>query len=155
MARAREKQLSQVVSELGLDKQNKGTIGRLLNHGGIGQVEEGADGRMSIQVRIPEDELTYSPSITVMPHAGELEIEFFNDDTNTHCAQVPSNGDYQWIWLPNGSRGKVNVTLDGPGYYWYGSNVGNDEGRGLMGAIVVLGDVPDEAKLDRPPQPRP
>ena len=40
-------------------------------------------------------------------------------------------------------------------YYWYNSNVGNDEGRGLMGAIVVLGDVPEEAKLDRPPQPRP
>ena len=155
MARAREKQLSEVVSELGLDKQNRGTIGRLLNHGGIGQVEEGSDGRMSIQVRIPEDELTYSPSIIVMPHAGELEIEFFNDDTNTHCAMVPSNGDYQWIWLPNFSRGKVTVTLDGPGYYYYGSNVGNDEGRGLTGAIVVMGDVPEEARLDRPPQPRP
>jgi PQQ system protein len=110
---------------------------------------------MSIQVRIPEDELTYSPSITVMPHAGELEIEFLNDDKNTHCAIVPSNGDYQWIWLPNHSRGKVSVTLDGPGYYWYSSNVGNDEGRGLMGAIVVLGDVPEEARLDRPAQPRP
>ncbi|MDQ4062739.1 MAG: copper oxidase [Actinomycetota bacterium] len=155
MARAREKQLSEVVSELGLDKQNSGTIGRLLNHGGLGQVQEGSDGRMSIQVHIPEDELTYSPSIIVMPHAGELEIEFFNDDTNTHCAMVPSNGDYQWIWLPNFSTGKVTVTLDGPGYYWYGSNVGNDEGRGLMGAIVVMGDVPEEAKLDRPPQPRP
>jgi PQQ system protein len=155
VARAREKQLSQVVSELGLDKQNKATIGRLLNHGGIGQVEEGSDGRMRIQVRIPEDELTYAPSITVMPRAGELEIEFFNDDKNTHCAIVPSNGDYQWIWLPNHSRGKVSVTLDGPGYYWYSSNVGNDEGRGLMGAIVVLGDVPEEARLDRPAQPRP
>jgi PQQ system protein len=155
MARAREKQLSEVVSELGLDKQNAGTIGRLLNHGGLGHVEEGSDGRMSIQIRIPEDEMTYSPSIAVMPHAGELEIEFLNDDTNTHCAMVPSNGDYQWIWLPNSSRGKVTVTLDGPGYYWYGSNIGNDEGRGLMGAIVVLGEVPEEAKLDRPPQPRP
>ena len=116
MARAREKQLSEVVSELGLDKQNSGTIGRLLNHGGLGHVEEGPDGRMSIQVRIPEDELTYSPSIIVMPHAGELEIEFINDDTNTHNATVPSNGDFQWLWLPNFSRGKVNVTLDGPGY---------------------------------------
>jgi PQQ system protein len=110
---------------------------------------------MSIQVRIPEDELTYSPSITVMPHAGELEIEFFNDDTNTHNATVPSNGDFQWLWLPNFSRGKVNVTLDGPGYYWFNSIIGNDEGRGLMGAIVVMGEVPEEAKLDRPPQPRP
>ncbi len=155
MARAREKQLSEVVSELGLDHQNKGTIGRLLNHGGIGQAEEDADGRMKIQIRIPEDELTYSPSIAVMPHAGELEIEFFNDDKNTHAAMVPNNGGYKWQGLPNHSTGKVTVTLDGPGYYWYGSNFGNDEGRGLMGAIVVMGDVPDEAKLDRPPQPRP
>ena len=155
MARAREKQLSQVVSELGLDKQNKATIGRLLNHGGLGHVEERSDGTMTATIRITEDELTYSPSILVMPHGGELEIEFFNDDKNTHCAIVPSNGDYQWIWLVNHSRGKVTVTLDGPGYYWYSSNVGNDEGRGLMGAIVVMGDVPDEAKLDRPPQPRP
>jgi PQQ system protein len=155
MATAGQQELSAVVSELGLDHQNKATIGRLLNHGGLGHVEEGADGRMSATIRITEDELTYSPSILVMPHGGELEIEFLNDDKNTHCAIVPSNGDYQWIWLPNHSRGKVNVTLDGPGYYWYSSNVGNDEGRGLMGAIVVMGDVPDEAKLDRPPQPRP
>ena len=150
-----QQELSEVVSELGLDKQNAASIGRLLNHGGLGHAEEGADGRMSAMIRIPEDEMTFCPSILVMPHGGELEIEFLNDDKNTHCAIVPSNGDYQWIWLPNHSRGKVNVTLDGPGYYWYSSNVGNDEGRGLMGAIVVMGDVPDEAKLDRPPQPRP
>jgi PQQ system protein len=115
VARAREKQLSQVVSELGLDKQNKATIGRLLNHGGLGHVEERSDGTMTATIRITEDELTYSPSILVMPHGGELEIEFFNDDKNTHCAIVPSNGDYQWIWLVNHSRGKVTVTLDGPG----------------------------------------
>ena len=155
VARAREKQLSQVVSELGLDHQNKATIGRLLNHGGLGHVEEKSDGTMTATIRITEDELTYSPSILVMPHGGELEIEFLNDDKNTHCTIVPSNGDYQWIWLVNHSRGKMTVNLDGPGYYWYSSNVGNDEGRGLMGAIVVMGDVPDEAKLDRPPQPRP
>jgi PQQ system protein len=150
-----QQELSAVVSELGLDHQNKATIGRLLNHGGLGHVDEGDDGRMSATIRITEDELTYSPSILVMPHGGDLEIEFLNDDKNTHCAIIPSNGDYQWIWLPNHSRGKVNINLDGPGYYWYSSNVGNDEGRGLMGAIVVMGDVPDEAKLDRPPQPRP
>jgi PQQ system protein len=155
VARAREKQLSEVVSELGLDHQNKATIGRLLNHGDLGHVEEKSDGTMTATIRITEDELTYSPSILVMPHGGELEIEFLNDDKNTHCTIVPSNGDYQWIWLVNHSRGKMTVNLDGPGYYWYSSNVGNDEGRGLMGTIVVLGDVPDEAKLDRPPQPRP
>ena len=156
VARAREKQLSQVVSELGLDKQNKGDDRSHCSTTEASRtLRRGPTDGMSIQIRIPEDELTYSPSITVMPHAGELEIEFFNDDTNTHCAQVPSNGDYQWIWLPNGSRGKVNVTLDGPGYYWYGSNVGNDEGRGLMGAIVCWGTFRKRLNLDRPPQPRP
>ena len=154
MATAKE-ELSVVVRELGLDKQNRAAIGRLLNHGGIAHAEEGADGRMSIQVRIPEDELTYSPSIIVMPHAGDLELEIFNDDENTHCALLPSNGDKQWIWLPVYSRGVVTLNLDGPGYYWFSSPIGNDEGRGLVGAIVVLGDAPPEARLDRPPQPRP
>src|SRR5215210_4124511 len=148
--------LAEAVSELGLDKQNSATIGRMLTlGGGLAHAEEGSDGRMHAQISIPEDELTFSPSILVMPHAGEIELEFFNDDKNTHCALLPSNGDYVWLWLPNHSRGTASLDLDGPGYYWYSSNVGNDEGRGLMGTIVVLGDVPEEARLDRPDQPRP
>ena len=83
-------------SEIGLDKQNKAGLGRLLTNGPIAQAEEGADGRMSTQIRIPDDELIYStPRSSSCPMRGELEIEFVNDDTNTHCAQVPSNGDYQ------------------------------------------------------------
>ena len=149
-------ELSAAVKELGLDIPNRATIGRLITHGGgLGHAEEGADGRMSAQVRIPPDETIYEPSIIVMPHAGDLELEIFNDDENTHCALLPSNGDKRWIWLPVYSRGVVTLNLDGPGYYWFSSNVGNDEGQGLFGAIVVLGDVPEEAKLDRPPQPRP
>ena len=156
MTTADEKQsLSEMVSELGLDKQNRATIGRLLTHGGgLGHAEEGADGVMRATIRIPEDELIYEPSILVVPHGGDIELEFFNDDTNTHCALLPSNNDYQWLWLPNFSRGTASINLDGPGYYWYSSNVGNDEGKGLFGAIVVLGDVPQEARLDRPAQPR-
>src|SRR3712207_7206306 len=38
-ARREEQVLSEVVSELGLDKQNRATIGRLLTHGG-GRSEE-------------------------------------------------------------------------------------------------------------------
>ena len=78
-----------------------------------------------------------------------------NDDKNTHCAVLPSNGDTQFIWLVNHSKGTATLELDGPGYYWYGSTTGNDEGRGLTGAIVVSGNVPPEARLDRPPQPQP
>lgn len=148
-------ELSGWVSALGLDRQNKGTLGRLVTLGGLGHAEEGPDGRLHARVRIPPDELTWEPSIIVMPHGGDLELELVNDDQNTHCALLPSNGDQQWIWLPVHSRGTATLNLDGPGYYWYGSNIGNDEGRGLLGMIAVLGDVPQEARLDRPPQPRP
>jgi len=143
-----------VLREMGLDGQNQATIGRLLATGGVKNADE-ADGRMSIQVRIVPDQLIWDPSVIVMPHAGQLDIEFINDDQNTHCALVPSNGDSQWMWLPNYTRGTMSVTLDGPGYYWFSSNIGNDEGRGLIGAIVVKGDVPESARLDRPQQPRP
>jgi PQQ system protein len=146
---------SAALSELGLDRQNKGTLGRLLATGNLGHAEEGADGRMRAQVRIPPDELIWDPSILVMPHGGDIDLEIVNDDENTHCALCPSNGDNQFIWVPNSSRGTATLNLDGPGYYWFSSPIGNDEGRGLIGAIVVMGDVPQEARLDRPAQPRP
>ena len=139
----------------GLDKQNGATLGRILGRGRVGTAEEGPDGKMRATVRILEDELVFDPGVLVLPHAGEVEIEFFNDDKNTHCAVLPCNGDYKFIWLVNNSRGTANLELDGPGYYWYGSRTGNDEGRGLTAAIVVQGDAPPEAKLDRPPQPQP
>lgn len=146
---------SAVLSEIGLDKQNKAALGRLLGTGSLGHAEEGPDGRMRAKVRIPLDELIWEPSILVMPRSGDLDLEITNDDQNTHCALLPSNGDEQFIWLPNLSRGTASLNLDGPGYYWFSSPIGNDEGRGLTGAIVVRGEVPQEARLDRPPQPRP
>jgi PQQ system protein len=146
---------SALLSEIGLDKQNRASIGRLIATGDIGRAEEGPEGHMRARIRIPPDELTWEPSILVIPHSGDLDLVIVNDDTNTHCALLPSNGDNKWMWLPIYSRGEVTLSLDGPGYYWFSSNLGNDEGRGLIGAIVVLGDVPPEARLDRPPQPRP
>jgi PQQ system protein len=139
----------------GLDKQNGATLGRILGRGRVGKAEEGSGGKMTATVRIPEDELVFDPGVLVLPHAGVVEITFINDDKNTHCAVLPCNGDYKFIWLVNSSKGTATLELDGPGYYWYGSRTGNDEGRGLTGAIVVQGDAPDEAKLDRPPQPQP
>jgi PQQ system protein len=139
----------------GLDHQNGATLGRILGRGKVGRADDGSDGTMRATVRIPEDELVFEPGVLVMPHAGTLELELINDDKNTHCAVLPSNGDSQFIWLVNHSRGTATLHLDGPGYYWYGSRTGNDEGRGLTGAIVVEGDAPEEARLDRPPQPRP
>jgi PQQ system protein len=144
---------SDVVEEL--LRQNGTTLGRMLGRGSVGFAEEGPDGKMTATIRIPEDELVYEPVVLVLPHAGEVELTLINDDKNTHCAVLPSNGDMQFIWLVNSSKGTATLHLDGPGYYWYGSRTGNDEGRGLTGAIVVQGDAPPEAKLDRPPQPQP
>lgn len=139
----------------GLRKQNGATIGRLLANGNVGRAEEAPDGRMRARIRIQPDQLVWDPAVLVMPHGGDIELELINDDKNTHCALLPSNGDSQFIWLVNQSRGTATLNLDGPGYYWYGSPTGNDEGRGLTGAIVVMGEAPPEARLDRPPQPRP
>jgi PQQ system protein len=144
-----------MLSELGLDRQNGATLGRVLANGNVAQAEEGPDGRMRATIKIRPDELIWDPSVLVLPHGGDLDLELVNDDLNTHCALLPSNGDSQFIWLVNHSRGTASLNLDGPGYYWFGSPTGNDEGRGLTGAIVVLGEVPPEARLDRPAQPRP
>jgi PQQ system protein len=144
-----------LVSELGLDAQNKAALGQVLGTGTIEHATERPDGRMEATIRIRPDELSWDPSILVMPHGGDIELELINDDLNTHCALLPSNGDRKFIWLVNHSRGHATLNLDGPGYYWFSSPTGNDEGRGLTGAIVVLGDVPPEARLDRPDQPRP
>src|SRR6476469_1514560 len=144
-----------LLNELGLNAQNKASLGRVLGTGTIGRAAEGADGRMSATIRIRPDEISWDPAILVMPHGGDIDLELINDDLNTHCALLPSNGDRKFIWLVNHSKGRATLNLDGPGYYWFSSPTGNDEGRGLTGAIVVLGEVPPEARLDRPDQPRP
>ena len=137
------------------DKQNEEIIGRLFAHGGLAHAEEGADGVMRIDVRVPPGELIWKPAIIVMPRSGELEIDLFNDDPWVHHAAImPSNGDKQFVMLPIDARGKARVSLDGPGYYWFGCPVGNHVGRGMLGLILVRGDVPEEGRLDRPKQPR-
>ena len=144
-----------LLRELGLDKQNHAALGAVLCTGSIAEATERADGTMEATIRIKEDDLCWDPAILVMPHGGDIELTVINDDKNTHCALLPSNGDRKFIWLVNHSKGRATLNLDGPGYYWFSSPTGNDEGRGLTGAIVVLGDAPPEARLDRPPQPRP
>ncbi|WP_326837351.1 MSMEG_3727 family PQQ-associated protein [Amycolatopsis rhabdoformis] len=138
-----------------LSGQNKATIGAVLGSGTIAKATERADGTMEATITIHEDAMTWDPGVLIMPHSGVLELTIINDDKNTHACLLPSNGDRQFIGLLNHSKGTATLELDGPGCYWYGSPAGNDEGRGLMAAIVVTGEVPPEAKLDRPAQPRP
>lgn len=147
--------LGEVMSELGLDRPNGATVGRLVLTGGVGYATEDDSGRMSGTLRIPAYAMGWEPSVLMLPHGGDLELELINDDPDNHCATLPCNGDKRWIWLPTRSRGTAALNLDGPGYYWFGSTIANNEGRGLIGVIVVQGEVPAEGRLDRPQQPRP
>ena len=146
-----------LVNELpNVDRQNKAIIGRLFAHGGLAHAKAGADGVMRVEVRVPPGELIWTPAIIVMPRPGELEVDLFNDDPYVHHAAIlPSNGDKQFVMLPIHAGGRARVTLDGPGYYWFGCPGANHVGRGMLGLILVRGDVPPEARLDRPEQPRP
>ena len=86
-----------LMDKRGLATQNKAALGRVLGTGNIGQATERADGRMEATVRIRPDEIAWDPSILVMPHGGDLELELIHDDLNTHCALLPSNGDRKFI----------------------------------------------------------
>ncbi len=146
-----------LVNELpGVDRQNQELLGRLFALGGLAHAKEGPDGVMRVDVRAPKGELIWTPAIIVMSRPGELEVELSNDDPYVHHAAIfPSNGDKQFVMLPIQTRGRVQINLDSPGYYWFDCPVGNHGGRGMLGLILVRGDVPAEARLDRPEQPRP
>ena len=138
-----------------LDRPNKAIVARLFAHGGLSHATVDVDGVMRDRIRVDENQFIWQPSIIVMPHAGELELEFTNDDQHFHIAFMPSDGDRQVLQLPTETAGQVRLRLDQPGLYWFGCPVSNHAGRGMLGLIVVAGDVPAEATLDRPKQRRP
>ena len=111
---------------------------------------------MRASVRIPSGEYLWRPAIIVMPRGGELELDIYNEDPYSHhAALLPSSGERHALVLPVNSRGRARIRLDQPGYYWFGCPVANHAPRGMLGFIFVYGDTPAQAKLDRPPQPRP
>jgi PQQ system protein len=138
-----------------LDKPNEAIVARLFAHGGLSHAEVDGDGVMRDRIRVPANEFIWRPAIIVMPRAGELELNFSNDDQNLHIAFMPSDGDRQALMLPMKSGGRVRVRLGQPGLYWFGCPVSNHAGRGMLGLVLVKGEVPADAKLDRPRQRRP
>jgi PQQ system protein len=139
-----------------VDAPNKDIVGRLFAHGGLAHAELGDDGVQRASIRVPENQYIWEPAIIVMQRAGALELEFQNPDQNFHIAFLPSNGEREVLELPSGTAGKATVRLDQPGLYWFGCPVANHAGRGMLGLIIVRGDVtPPEARLDRPQQRRP
>jgi PQQ system protein len=145
-----------LVNELpAVDDPNKAIVARLFAHGGLSHARLGADGVFRDEIRIPKHEYIWRPAIIVMRHGGELEIDFANEDEAFHIAFMPSNDNRRALELPVKQRGTVRVRLDAPGLYWFGCPVSNHAGRGMLGLVLVKGEVPAEAKLDRPRMPRP
>jgi PQQ system protein len=138
-----------------VDEPNKALLARLFATGGLSEARAGADGVMRSSVRIRRDQLVYEPSIVVMPHAGELELAVRNEDEAVHVLYLPSNGQRQVLILPQHKGGTARLRLDEPGLYTIACPVSNHAGRGELGVIIVEGEVPAAARLDRPAQRRP
>lgn len=145
-----------LVNELAhVDHQNEFIVGRLFAHGGAGRAELGGDGVWRVQVKVVNGEYLWNPAVIILKHAGVLEVEFSNPDAFAHhAAYLPSNGNRVLMALPPLENGRARIELDGPGLYWFGCPVSNHAGRGMLGLVVVGGEVPEEAKLDRPKQER-
>jgi PQQ system protein len=145
-----------LVNELpNVDHPNEAIVARLFAHGGLSRAKLGSDGVFRDRIYVPKNQYIWYPAIVTMERGGDLELEFSNDDVVTHAAFVPSDGDRQVLMLPVKHAGKVRVTLNNPGLYWFGCPISNHAGRGMLGLVIVKGEVPADAKLDRPKQRRP
>ncbi len=148
-------EMATLMNELpNLDEPNEAIIGRIYATGGASRAELGSDGIMRDRIRIPKDEYLWYPAVIIMPRGGTLELDITNEDHRLHAIFAASNGDRQIMSLPAATRGVIRVQLDQPGYYWFGCPVENHLGRGMLGLVLVKGEVPPEARLDRPPQPQ-
>jgi PQQ system protein len=138
-----------------VDEANKAIIGRLFPHGGLSRADLGKDGVWRDAVSVRENEYLWRPAIVVMERPGKIELDFTNADNVHHMAFLPSEGERQVLDLPVHTRGRAQLDLPHPGLYWFGCPVSNHAGRGMLGLIIVKGETPAVAKVDRPPQKRP
>jgi PQQ system protein len=149
-------EMAALLNELpNLDEPNEAMVGRLFATGGASRAALGDDGIWRDRIRVPKDEYLWYPAIIIMQRGGTLELDITNEDHRPHAALMPSNGERQMLELPAQTRGLVRVTLDQPGLYWFGCPVANHANRGMLGFVLVKGEVPPEARLDRPRQPQP
>jgi PQQ system protein len=145
-----------LVNELpAVDHPNEAIVARLFVHGGLSHAALGADGIMRDEIGVPAYQYIWKPAVIVMPQPGTLELSMTNEDLVHHMAFLPNDGERQALDMPVHSSGKVSVALSEPGLYWFGCPVSNHAGRGMLGLIIVKGDSPPTAILDRPEQPQP
>lgn len=138
-----------------VDDPNEATLGRLFAAGGLSHAKRGRDGVYRDRIRIPYNEFIFKPSIIVMESAGELELDIYNEDKTFHLPFFPSHTISRVLQLPDSTAGRIRIRLDQPGMYPFADAVGDHAGRGMLGLIIVRGQVPPAARLDRPPLPKP
>ena len=116
-------------------------LARLHASGGPAAAKIGKDGIMRVRVRVPRGQYVWEPSVIVMPKTGALEISFTNDDRAHHVVLVSTEADRrQLLDLPSESQGRLTVSFDRPGRYWFGCPVSNHAGRGMLGLVLVEGE---------------
>jgi PQQ system protein len=141
---------------LGTSEPNEKILGQLFAVGGGGKARFGADGVARVSVEHRPMETVLHPAVINMDRPGDLEFTVHNNNPQAHLMiVVQSDGGMKAIDLPPLTSGRARVHFGTPGMYLFMDAIGNHMGRGMMGMIVVEGEVPREAKLDRPPQPRP
>lgn len=138
-----------------LDNPNEAILGRLFPQGGLSHARFGNDGIFHDAIAVPENQYIWRPAIIVLEHPGRVELDFSNEDNVHHMAFLPSEGERQVLDLPVHARGRASLVLTHPGLYWFGCPISNHAGRGMLGLIIVKGESPASARLDRPPQQRP
>jgi PQQ system protein len=141
---------------LGTRAPNRLIPGQLFANGGGAHAEVGADGVARVSVVRKPKETIFHPALIVMRHPGDLEITFSNDDPQAHLLiAAQSDGGQQVLDLPPLQAGRTRVHYGTPGLYLIGDALENDMGQGMMAFVMVEGEVPPDAKLDRPRQRRP
>jgi hypothetical protein len=71
------------------DRPNEAIVARLFAHGGLSRADRGHDGVFHTRIYAPHGQCLWYPSVIVMESAGDLEIEFSNDDEITHAVLMP------------------------------------------------------------------
>lgn len=141
---------------LGTRAPNRMIPGQLFANGGGAHATIGADGIARVAVERRPRETVLHPALILMPRPGDLEITFTNNDPQAHLLLVAqSDGAQQALDLPPLEAGRARVHYGTPGLYLIADALSNEMGQGMLAFVMVQGEVPQPAKLDRPPQRRP
>jgi PQQ system protein len=138
------------------NEPNELMLGQMFAVGGGTEAVVGPDGVARAEVMHFQGETIFRPSVISMSEPGHLELTFANENPDNHLmVAVASDGGMQALDLPPLTAGRARVHFGTPGLYMFIDAMGNHMGRGMMGMVLVSGKVPEEARLDRPPQPEP